>query len=161
MGGGIPGCQPPNDSCAGNRRPADGDHVLELRLKDAVEVLARADGHEGEGVCECRKDSNPVFFVLAYRNVVACAAVRHGSRGNRRRRASKRWGNGQRQQQHESSARGETYSLEFSNCALTAMIVICALCCVELQVLLLVGGGGRTSSMSWCRWCRGGGGGVE
>lgn len=64
------------------------------------------------------------------------------------RRASKRWGNGrQQQQQHESSARGETYSLEFSNCALTAMIVICALCCVELLVLLLVGGGKRRQGL--------------
>jgi hypothetical protein len=91
----VAGGQAPNDARAGDGAVADWDYVGQLGFEDGVEVFRGADCDEGVGVCQGREDAD--------------------SEGRRRRRLVGERGAG-------VDGEGQAYSLEFSNCARTAMV---------------------------------------
>lgn len=94
----IPSSQATDDSCAGNGGVYDWDNILQLSFEDGVEVLAGTDSYKSIGVCKGREDTNsrsPVSAVQCIISVATRLVVGYSF----------------------------TYSLEFSNCALTAMML--------------------------------------
>ncbi len=54
--------QPSHNPRSCDRAVADGNDILKLRFKDAVEVLGSSHGDEGVGVGESREDSDPAML---------------------------------------------------------------------------------------------------